>query len=80
MDHGDGKIREDDLSTLEASNGAEASRLFLEQMIRHHEGAVEMAQTHVDDGSDTDAVELAQTIIDAQMTEIQEMEDLLANL
>ena len=80
MDHGDGKIREDDLSTLEASNGAEASRLFLEQMILHHEGAVEMAQTHVDDASNTDAVELAQTIIDAQMTEIQEMEDLLANL
>lgn len=55
-------IREDDLSTLEASNGTEASRLFLEQMILHHGGAVEMAQTHVDDASNTDAVELAQTI------------------
>ena len=49
-------------------------------MILHREGAVEMAQTHVDGASNTDAVELAQTIIDAQTTEIQEMEDLLANL
>ncbi|MFC0358929.1 DUF305 domain-containing protein [Kytococcus schroeteri] len=37
-------ISEDDLSTLEASNGTEASRLFLEQMILHHEGAVKMAR------------------------------------
>ena len=73
-------ISEDDLSTLEASNGTEASRLFLERMILHHEGAVEMARTHVDDGSNTEAVELAQTIIDVQTTEIQEMEDLLTNL
>lgn len=73
-------ISEDDLPTLEASNGTEASRLLLEQTILHHEGAVEMAQAHVDDGSNTEAVELAQTIIDAQTTEIQEMEDLLANL
>ena len=29
MDHGDGMIDEDDLPTLEASNGTEASRLFL---------------------------------------------------
>nr|WP_239097728.1 DUF305 domain-containing protein [Kytococcus sedentarius] len=39
-----------------------------------------MAQTHVDDGSNIEAVELAQTIINEQTTEIQEREDLLANL
>ena len=80
MDHGDGLMTEDDLTALESADGAEASRLFLEQMIVHHEGAVEMAQTQVDDGSNPDAVELAQTIIDAQTTEIQEMRDLLATL
>lgn len=80
MDHGDGMMTEDDLAALESADGAEASRLFLEQMIVHHEGAVEMAQTQVDDGSNPDAVELSQTIIDAQTTEIQEMQDLLATL
>ena len=80
MDHGDGMMTEDDLAALESADGPEASQLFLEQMIVHHEGAVEMAQTQVDDGSNPDAVELAQTIIDAQTTEIQEMQDLLATL
>lgn len=80
MDHGDGMMTEDDLAALESADGPEASQLFLEQMIVHHEGAVEMAQTQVDDGSNPDAVELAQTTIDAQTTEIQEMQDLLATL
>ncbi|MGC5617694.1 DUF305 domain-containing protein [Georgenia sp. Z1491] len=80
MDHGDGMMSEEDLAALEAASGTEASRLFLEQMIVHHEGAVEMAQTQVEDGSDPAAIELAQTIIDDQTAEIQEMEDLLASL
>ncbi len=72
MDHGDGMMSEDNLTALETADGTEASRLFLEQMIIHHKGAVEMAQTQVDDGSNPDAVDLAQTI------EIQQMRDLLA--
>jgi uncharacterized protein (DUF305 family) len=80
MDHGDGMMSEDDLTALREAEGTAASRLFLEQMILHHEGAVEMAQTQVDEGSDPEAVELAQTIIDAQTEEIQEMKDLLTAL
>lgn len=80
MDHGDGMMSDDDLTALRDADGAAASRLFLEQMIAHHEGAVEMAQTQVDDGSDPEAVELAQKIIDAQTDEIQEMKDLLSAL
>ncbi|QNA92834.1 MULTISPECIES: DUF305 domain-containing protein [unclassified Microbacterium] len=80
MDHGDGMMSDDDLAALQAADGAEASRLFLEQMIVHHEGAVEMAQAQVDDGENPEAVELAQAIIDAQNQEIQEMKDLLAAL
>ncbi|MBP2437265.1 DUF305 domain-containing protein [Microbacterium amylolyticum] len=78
MDHGDGMMSEDDLAALDAAGGADASSLFLEQMIIHHEGAVVMAQTQIDHGSSPDAVELARTIIDAQTTEIAEMEELLA--
>lgn len=73
-------MSEDDLTALREAEGTAASRLFLEQMIMHHEGAVEMAQAQVDEGSDPEAVELAQTIIDAQTDEIQEMKDLLTAL
>lgn len=80
MGHGDGMMSEADMAALEAASGPEASKLFLQQMIAHHEGAVEMARTEKADGADPRAVALASTIIDAQTAEIAEMKDLVAQL
>lgn len=80
MDHGDGMMSDEDMQALEDATGADAARLFLEQMIEHHEGAVEMAQDEVDSGQNSDAVALAETIIDAQTTEIATMKEILATL
>lgn len=49
-------------------------------MIAHHEGAVEMAQTELDEGENPQALELAQKIIDDQQTEIAEMQEMLQSL
>lgn len=80
MEHGDGMMSEDDMAALEAANGAEAARLFLQQMIAHHQGAIEMAQSELEDGINPDALELAQTIVDAQTAEITTMQDLLTQI
>ncbi len=80
MGHGDGMMSDDDMRALEDADGTEASRLFLEQMIVHHEGAIEMAQAEVSAGSDPRAVELARAIIDSQTAEIQTMRDLAGQL
>ncbi len=80
MDHGDGMMTAEDMAALEAASGAEASRLFLEQMIVHHEGAIAMAETQIDEGSDADAVALAEAIVAAQGDEIAEMKEILATL
>jgi uncharacterized protein (DUF305 family) len=81
MDHGDdGMMSDDDMAALEAASGEEASALFLEQMIEHHEGAIEMSQQELDNGSNAEALELARQIIDAQTAEIAEMQELLAVL
>jgi uncharacterized protein (DUF305 family) len=81
MDHGNGgMMSDDDMAALEAASGDDASVLFLEQMIEHHEGAIEMSEQEVDNGQNADAVELAQQIIDAQTAEIAEMQDLLDEL
>lgn len=80
MDHGDGMMSEEDMKALEDATGADAGRLFLEQMIQHHEGAVDMAQEEVDNGQNSDAIALAETIIDAQTSEIATMEEILATL
>nr|WP_164234060.1 DUF305 domain-containing protein [Microbacterium hydrocarbonoxydans] len=80
MHRGDGMMTEDDLAALEAASGAEASRLFLEQMIVHHEGAITMAETEIADGKHPDAVALAEDIVAAQGEEIAEMKEILATL
>jgi len=78
--HGDGMMGAEDMRDLEEATGAEASELFLEQMITHHEGAVEMARTQVTEGQNPEAVSLAQRIIEDQTAEIQQMRDLLDTL
>ncbi len=73
-----GMMTPEQMSDLEAAEGAEFDRMFLEMMVEHHEGAVEMANTQLDDGENPDARELAQEVIDAQESEIDRMQDLLA--
>jgi uncharacterized protein (DUF305 family) len=81
MDHGDGgMMSDDDMAALEDASGADASSLFLVQMIDHHLGAIEMAEQELDNGRNADVLDLAQRIIDAQSAEIAEMQDLLAAL
>ncbi|MEO5315439.1 DUF305 domain-containing protein [Pseudarthrobacter sp. AG30] len=76
----EGMMGADDTAKLEAAQGAEAAKLFLTQMIAHHEGAVMMARTETTDGKNTDAVQLSKDIVSSQEAEIQEMKDLLATL
>lgn len=81
MDHGDdGMMSEDDMAALEAASGPDASALFLEQMIEHHEGAIEMAEQELAEGENADALDLAQQIIDDQTAEIAEMQGLFDEL
>ena len=82
-DHGaahEGMMGEEDIAELEATEGKEASRLFLEQMIVHHEGAVSMAEDHLAHGESPEALELSEEIISVQQAEVEQMEDLLENI
>ena len=77
---GDGMMSGTDMQALEDATGDEASRLFLEQMIEHHEGAIDMAQTEVDNGENPDVISLAESIIQSQTAEIATMKEILASL
>lgn len=80
-DHGmDGMMSEDDMGALETAQGAEASKLFLTQMIEHHKGAVMMAEEEAANGSNPESVALAKTIVKDQTAEIEKMSNLLAAL
>ena len=77
---GDGMMSHTDMQALEDATGDEASRLFLEQMTEHHQGAIDMAQDEVDSGQNPDVIALAQNIITSQTAEIATMEEILATL
>jgi len=76
----DGLSQDEVMDELESLEGAEFDQAFLERMVAHHRGAIEMAEQEQAEGVNPDAVALAGTIIDAQTAEITEMENLLAGL
>ncbi|WP_347755625.1 DUF305 domain-containing protein [Agrococcus sp. ProA11] len=77
---GEGMMSEADMTELEEATGDEASRLFLEQMIVHHEGAVLMTDMQLENGQDPDVLELAQQMNDDQSAEILTMRQLLTEI
>ena len=72
-----GMMTAEDMDALENASDAEFQDMWLEMMVEHHEGAVEMAEAEQEDGRFKDAVDLAGQIIDAQKKEIDTMNGLL---
>ena len=72
-----GMMSADEMDALAEAEGAEFDRTWLEMMVEHHEGAVEMASVEVEDGENPQAQELARAIVEAQEAEIERMQDLL---
>lgn len=73
-----GMLSDDEFKALENATGAEFDKLFLQGMIAHHEGAIDMAQMIVD-SNNTEAKALAAAIISSQTEQIDYMQGLLAN-
>lgn len=87
MDHGGmdmggmpGMMTPEQMTELRNAEGAAFDRMFLEMMIAHHEGAVEMTHVEHVDGVNPQAKELAEQIETAQTEEISRMRDLLAGM
>jgi uncharacterized protein (DUF305 family) len=81
--HGDGvagMLSDEQLAALEAASGAEFDRLWVEGMIQHHQGALDMADVVVVEGRDLFANEIAAETASGQGGEIDRLRDLLATL
>ena len=72
-----GMVDEATMTKLESLNGPEFDTLWLESMIGHHQGAIEMAKAEIANGENVDAKRMAQTIIDTQQAEIGQMKQML---
>jgi uncharacterized protein (DUF305 family) len=72
----EGMLSDDEMMELREAKGTDFDRLFLIGMIKHHEGAIDMAATVVDSGND-EVSSLADSIIAGQRAEIERMKALL---
>ncbi|UUU32320.1 DUF305 domain-containing protein [Streptomyces sp. CA-210063] len=72
-----GMMSGEDMAELEKASGTEFDKMFLEMMVEHHEGAIEMAKTEKADGKYGPATKLADDVITAQTAEIEQMNKLL---
>jgi uncharacterized protein (DUF305 family) len=68
----------DELQRLDRANGVDAEILFLQLMIRHHEGGIIMARGVLTLTDRRELVQMAKSIEDGQRAEIVEMKTLLA--
>jgi uncharacterized protein (DUF305 family) len=73
-----GMASDAELRRLREASGVEAEILFLQLMIRHHEGGVIMARALVPLSSRSELVQVAKSIDDGQRVEIAQMKEMLA--
>ncbi|MDQ4106128.1 MAG: DUF305 domain-containing protein, partial [Actinomycetota bacterium] len=71
MDHGDMGSPEEVARQMVAPNGEYSDAAFVDAMVPHHEGAVEMALVALENAEHEEIRTLAQDIIDAQQAEIE---------
>lgn len=74
-----GMATSDEMQTLVEAGGTEAEQLFLELMIRHHQGGVMMADGVIKRSDNETVIRLAQTMVNGQQAEIDYMNELLTN-
>lgn len=72
-----GMMSDRQMMNLDKSSGSTFDRMWLQMMIRHHEGAIDMAKVEQKNGRSTEAIELATTIESAQAAEIALMKSML---
>ena len=72
----DGMLSEGELNDLREAKGSDFDALFLKGMIKHHEGAIKMAQA-VATSANKDVADLSASIIKAQQLEIAAIKELL---
>lgn len=75
-----GMMSQQEMSQLASTHGVAFDRMFLEMMIRHHQGAVAMARTEQAQGINADAKRLAKEIETSQSAQIQQMRQMLRSM
>lgn len=76
----DGMMSPADMRGLQNAQGVEATKLYLTQMVKHHQGAISMAQNEIKGGQFPEAITMAKSIVTSQQQEIDTMNQILSSL
>jgi uncharacterized protein (DUF305 family) len=74
-----GMLTKEEFSKLESSSGVTFDTLFLEGMIVHHEGAIDMAQM-IKNTTTQEVNSFGLSVVEVQSAEIREMKEILESL
>jgi uncharacterized protein (DUF305 family) len=74
-----GMLSDEQMTALENATGPEFDKLYLEGMIGHHEGALQMTKM-IAHSNNAEAKELAANIVSSQTAEIEKMKQMLAGM
>lgn len=75
-----GMASDAELDALAGASGTEADCLFLQLMIRHHEGAIPMAEAVIELGTEPRVLRVAESMRSGQTAEIDAMESIQRRL
>ncbi|WP_182481573.1 DUF305 domain-containing protein [Nocardioides immobilis] len=68
-----------ELEALEELDGPEFEQRWLELMVAHHEGAIEIAEEESDAGRFSPALDLARAVVTTQQDQVEQMKSLLGD-
>lgn len=74
-----GMLTEEQMTALGKAQGAEFDKLYLEGMIGHHQGALQMAKM-IENSDNAEAKQLAANIMKSQSAEIDKMKQMLEGM
>ena len=80
IDEMDGLASQSELDSLAAASGDEASRIFATLMIKHHNGGVAMANYAIENGSNSDVINMAKSMVKGQQAEVSQLQAILDSL
>ncbi|MCV7344726.1 DUF305 domain-containing protein [Mycolicibacterium rhodesiae] len=72
-----GMVDDATMTKLKSLNGPQFDTLWLQAMIGHHQGAIEMAKAEIANGQSADLTAMAKSIVTAQQAEIDQMKQML---
>jgi uncharacterized protein (DUF305 family) len=75
-----GLMTSQQMTALQGLSGAAFDKMWLQMMVEHHQGAIDMAQDELKGGANADVKAMAQSITTAQQGEIAKMQGMLAGM